>query len=212
MSRLIAFGSSIIMMKNSFPELLAEQLSRDYVSRVKPTNSNHKIARMVLSQSYEPNDIVLVDWTTTIRHEFRTEKGWQGISMATYKPGCGFEEQWYQGPGRWEYTGVSSSLKEIILAQTFLVAQNIPYVFTFDYDDIIESNLLEEPDDYIGSLKNLIDWSRVKLFDDQGFLSWCRKNNYEFDGSHPKETAHVMAADYLLDKFKLSASHNTTAC
>ena len=198
------------MMKKSFPELIAAHLCRDYVSRAKPTNSNHKIARMVLSQSYNSDDFVLVDWTTTIRHEFRTEKGWMGISMATYKPGCGFEDQWYQGPGQWEYTGVSSSLKEIILAQTFLVSQNIPYLFTFDYDDIIKSNLLEEPDDYISSLKNLIDWSRIVLFDNEGFLSWCRKNNCEFNISHPKEPAHVMAADYLLAKTKLSASHNAS--
>jgi len=202
MSRLVAFGSSIIMEKNSFPELIATHLSRDYVSRIKPVNSNHKIARMVLYQSYESDDFVLVDWTTTIRHEFRTEQGWIGTSRATYKPGCGFEEHWYQGPGQWEYTGISSSLKEIILAQTFLVARRIPYMFTFDYDDIIASNLLEEPDNYISSLKSLIDWDRVVLFDNHGFLTWCKKNNYEFAGSHPKQSSHKMAADYLLDKFK----------
>ena len=202
MSRLVAFGSSIILIKNSFPELIATHLSRDYVSRVKPVNSNHKIARMVLHQSYESDDFVLVDWTTTIRHEFRTEQGWVGTSMATYQPGCGFEEQWYQGPGKWEYTGVASSLKEIILAQTFLVARRIPYMFTFDYDDIIASNLLAEPDNYISSLKSLIDWNCVVLFDNHGFLTWCKKNNYEFDGSHPKQSSHKMAADYLVDKFK----------
>ena len=68
MSRLIAFGSSIIMGASAFPGILAQRLNRNYVSRVKPTNSNHKISRMILSQEYESNDIVLVDWTTTIRN------------------------------------------------------------------------------------------------------------------------------------------------
>ena len=210
MSRLIAFGSSIIMGASAFPGILAQRLNRNYVSRVKPTNSNHKISRMILSQEYESNDIVLVDWTTTIRNEFRTEQGWMGTSMATYKAGCGFEEHWYLGPGKWEYTGVYSSLKEILVAQIFLQKHRIPYVFTFDYNDIIDSTLLKQPDEYIGMLTTLIDWNYIALFDGHGFLNWCKQNNLEFNGSHPTQTSHKLAADYLLDNFDLFSTCYTS--
>ena len=67
------------MYDTAYPSLIAQQLNCEYVNRSKPTNSNHKIARMVLSYTdYQPGDVVLAEWTSTTRHEFRTNQGWQG--------------------------------------------------------------------------------------------------------------------------------------
>jgi len=208
MNKLIAFGSSPIMKDTAYPSLIAQQLNVQYVCRAKPTNSNHKIARMILSyDDYQPDNFVLTEWTSGIRNEFRTEQGWMGTSMATYKKGTGsFEEHYYQqGPGQWEYTGVYQTLKEIVLAQTFLKANNIPYLFTFYPDEILKSNLYRRPDEYIGPLLKLIDWNCFLHFDNHGFLAWCKENNYEFesDGSHPADSAHQQAADYVLKNFKI---------
>lgn len=202
MSRLIAYGSSPIKEDFAFPAQIAQHLGREYVSRVKPLNSNHKLARTVISQTYEPGDLVLIDWATTVRQEFRTEHGWMTVSRETYKPGSGFEEQWYQGPGCWEYTPIYSALKEIVLTQTFLKTQGIDYVFTFDYDDVIHSTLLSEPDEYIGPLKNLIDWSRVVLFEGHGFLYWAKEKQFDIDGGHAEKAAHDCAAEYFIRTFK----------
>lgn len=208
MSKLIAFGSSTILKDTAYPGLVAQQLNFDYVCRAKPSNSNHKIARMVLSHAdYQPDDFVLVEWTSTIRHEFRTELGWMGSNMASYKKGAGsFEEAYYEnGPGRWEYNGIYTMLKEIVLVQTFLKAQNSNYLFLFYPDDLLYSHLYKQPDEYLGSMIRLIDWSRFLHFDGHGFQGWCRANNYEFeaDDSHPAASAHQLAADYVLANFKI---------
>ena len=58
MTRLVAYGSSPIKEAFAFPAQIARRLEREYVSRVKPLNSNHKLARQILSQEYEPDDLV----------------------------------------------------------------------------------------------------------------------------------------------------------
>lgn len=208
MSKLIAFGSSPIIKDSAYPGVIAQQLNLNYLNRAKPTNSNHKIARMILSHNdYQTGDFVLTEWTSTIRHEFRTEHGWTGSSMASYKTGTGsFEESYYQqGPGQWEYNGVYTALKEMVLAQTFLKANNIDYLFTFYPDDVPQSFLYKNPDEYLGAMIKLIDWSRVLTFDGHGFQGWCKINNceYEEDQTHPAPSAHKLAADYILNNFKI---------
>ena len=139
MNRLIAFGSSPIMAFESivpYPKIIADRLGLAYDSQAKPLTSNSKIARKVLTYSNYQSDIVLVSWTSTTRSEFRTEHGWMTTNLNTYRPGSGFEEHWYQGPGQWEYTGVSTALKEIVLVQSFLKLRNIPYVFLFDNNEV----------------------------------------------------------------------------
>jgi hypothetical protein len=202
MSRLIAFGSSTIEPYYSFPAQIAKSIGREYVSRAKPVSSNHKIARMVLSYDYKADDFVLIDWTTTVRYEFRTADGWMGTNPGTYKPGCGFEEHWYQGPGQWEYPGVLSTLKQILLAQIFLSAKNISYRMTFAYDDFIKSKRLSEPDEYIGAIQNLVDWNHMMLFDDTGFLTWASRQNFVLSGGHAEQAAHDRATEYLLENFE----------
>lgn len=206
MNKLIAFGSSTIMYNTAYPSLIAQRLNCEYVNRAKPTNSNHKIARMILSHdNYQPNDFVLAEWTSTRRHEWRSEFGWAGSNMATYPQGSGtYEDHYYQqGPGQWEYNGVYTALKEIILAQTFLKTNKINYLFTFFPDEVLCSFLLKNPDEYIGTMMKLIDWDQFVLFDNHGFVEWCRINNYEFelDGNHPAPSAHSHGADYILRNF-----------
>jgi len=203
MTRLVAFGSSPIKDTFAFPAQIAQHLEREYVSRAKPVNSNHKIARMVMSQEYEADDYVIVVWGTTVRHEFRTQQGWTTVSRVDPTPGLEFEQHWYQGPGQWEYTAVYSTLKEIALVQSFLTARNIPYAFTFDHDDVITSTLLTKPDEYIQALIGLIDWQRFFLFEGHGFLHWVFQNNFKVQNdTHAESAAHSKAVEYILDRFK----------
>jgi hypothetical protein len=209
MNNLVAFGSSTIMYDTAYPSLIAQKLNFNYVNKSKPTNSNHKIARMILSyNNYQPGDVVLAEWTSTRRHEWRTELGWAGSNMATYPQGSGtYEDHYYQqGPGQWEYNGVYTALKEIILAQTFLKNSKIDYLFTFFPDEVLHSMLLKTPDEYIGAMLKLIDWNQFILFDGHGFVQWCRINNYEFepDGNHPAPSAHSLGAEYILKNFKIN--------
>jgi hypothetical protein len=209
MSKLIAFGSSPIMGNPGFPEIIAAHLGREYVDKSKPVNSNNKISRNILSYKDYGNDFILVSWTSTTRDEFRSEHGWSPVNRATVKPGNGFEEQWYNGPGRWEYTGVSTALKTIVLTQEFLKTKQLPYLFVFDNNEIVQSMLLVDPDPYIGSLVSLIDWKKIVLFENNGFTNWCREKNYAIDGNHMTAESHQLTAEYIIENFDLSTASNT---
>lgn len=207
MSTLVSFGSSPVTFlsgdtqnKKTFPLIVAEKLGFDYDCQGRPNSSNSKIARKILSYTFADNDCAVAIWTSTVRFEFRTELGWTGTNKFTYKPGCGFEEAWYQGPGNWEYTGVHSTLKEIALAQVYLKTHNINYKFLFDNNEVINSVLCKNPDPYIGGLMSVIDWSKFIFFENQGFMPWC-KNNFVYNDSHPTQEAHTAAADYVLSNW-----------
>jgi hypothetical protein len=202
MNRLISFGSSPIMALNKtivpYPQIIANRLGIAYDSQAKPRTSNNKIARKILSYKEYRDDIVLVSWATTMRTEFRSEHGWVATDMTTYVPGSGFDEHWYAGPGRWEYTGVSTALKEILIAQSFLQSHNIPYIFTFDTNEIVHSQLYQHPDEYLDAIIKTIDHSRIILFENQGFIAWAESKGYaRQQGNHFETQAHERAADII---------------
>jgi len=207
MNRIVAFGSSPILSHPGFkkgdmpfPEIIANRLTVAYDTKAKPLSSNSKISRKVLTYDFQQGDIALVSWTSTTRFEFRTEHGWTGINPATYRSEHSFGEHWYNGPGQWEYTAISMALKEIIITQNFLKQAGIPFIFLFDHDEIFESHLYNNPDAYITSLIKSIDWEHFIIFDNHGFMPWCRIKEFDFTGTHPNITAHLAAADYIIEK------------
>jgi hypothetical protein len=192
-----------------YPKIIANQLSIEYDSQVKPLTSNSKIARKVLSYPNYQNDMVLVSWTSTTRSEFRTEHGWTATNLSTYQPGSGFEEHWYQGPGQWEYTGVSTALKEMVLVQSFLQSRDIPYVFLFDNNEVLHSRLYQEPDAYIGGIISSIDQSKILTFNGQGFVPWCETQGYSrVQGNHFNTPAHKHAADIISAHFRSGVANS----
>lgn len=217
MSRLIAFGSSPIiyapspdpnLTNKTFTAIIAEQLGQEYLCVAKRWNSNSKIARKVISFEYQPDDTVFVVWSSTMRAEFRTEHGWFGTNRDTAIKG-GFEEAWYAGPGNWAYTSMVMTIKEMILAQHFLKAHNIKYFFAFDNSELLGSYELANPDPYFTGLLSILDLSCLVTFEgNNGFLNWCKNNNYEFIGGptergYPTQSAHQDAADYILNNYNI---------
>jgi len=209
MKKLVAFGSSPIGGDTDYPCIIANTLGIEFEARVKLLTSNSKIARHILTYKDFQDTLVLVSWTSTGRAEFRTKFGWQTININNYKWGrraVEFEKNWYQGPGQWEYTGFSTALKEILLAQTFLNSKNIPYVFLFDNNEIVKSWLLEHPDDYLKPIIDMIDWTKVVLFDGQGLIPWCLENGHQsIRGNHVDTVAHQQAAEYVLSNWHLKS-------
>jgi len=207
MTTLISFGSSPVMGKNSFPGIIAQRLGYSHVDRGRASASNSKITRTILNYKNYKNYtdfVAVVAWTSTARYEFRTEHGWNGFNISRYKKDPdSFRDHWFNGPGKWEYTAITTALKEILIAQTFLLSKKIPYLFVFDMNEIIDSYLFTNPDDYLGSMIAMIDWNRFLLFDNNGFKNWAIKNNFEHtDDKHPGYQAHKLAADYILERFK----------
>lgn len=208
MSRLIAFGSSPISYTHggdrTFTSILAEKLGKEYVEVSRRWISNHKLTRKILSYEFEPTDTVLVCWTSSMRIEFRTEQGWMALNRDTASVGT-FEEAWYQGPGRWEYTSILNTVKEMVLAQHFLKSQGFPYLFVSDNNDYFHSFLVANPDPYLSGLIGMLDQTRLLGFTgNQGFIPWAQEQGYQFDSGpnqqrgYPEYQAHVDAAEYII--------------
>ena len=210
-NRIVAYGSSPIdgtelpgRNKNlAFPARVAQSLNLDYECRGKPLTSNTKIARKVLSGEYTNHDLVFVMYSAPNRYEFRTEQGWKNFtSWSDAKDGI--IREWLDGPGKLEYTEVHTTLKEIILVQEFLKKKNLPYLFAFDNNAIHDSFLFKEPDNYIASLKDLIEWDKFQWFNGSGFINWAKENEFPFTGTHAGVEAHQAAANYILSNWQQS--------
>ena len=83
-------------------------------------------------------------------------------------------------------------------------------MFAFDNNELLASWLVSNPDEYLSSMINIVDWNRVIRFpDNQGFSNWAKDNNFVFHGQragHPGYagySAHRAAADYILDNYQL---------
>jgi hypothetical protein len=219
MNKFIGVGSSPLMESTSYAGVIAQQLGMEYISLSRPVNTNQKICRKILSYpDYQPGDFVLIEWTSTIRYEFRTEHGWTNTNPNSYKKGTGsFEEYFYEkGPGQWEYSGIHAALKEMIVTQQFLKSNRINYLYTFFHDDITQSVLWNNSScEYLNTLKQLIDQDKIVTFDGHGADHWFRSNHCEYsDKTHPAPSAHRQIAQYMLDSCeilkKLSAACNAS--
>jgi hypothetical protein len=206
----VSFGASITAgyclkdQKNNWAQVIAQTLNTNHVNQAYGGAANGGISRLICSYSDYKKDLVLVMWTSPTRYEFRTQDSWQEIN-GMMDP-TEFSRAWYKGPGLYQYTEITTTVKEILLAQYFLQSRGLDYLFVFDNDDIAQCWLALNPDTYIGNLLNLIDQSKILWFDDTGFIQWSQKNNFEFVDNHPVDQAHVGAANYILASRFLTAS------
>ena len=215
---MIAYGSSPIdgtELPNkdrnlAFPARVARALNLEYECRGKPLTSNSKIARKVLGGTYTDQDFVFVMYSSPNRYEFKTEQGWMGFT-AMSEATDGLIRDWLDGPGKLEYTEVYMTLKEIILVQEFLKKKNLPYIFAFDNNSIRDSFMFNNPDTYIGNLKELIDWDKFQWFNNNGFINWAKENGFPFIGTHAGVEAHTAATDYVLSHWIASFDNPTTS-
>jgi hypothetical protein len=207
-NRLVSFGSSPIISPSvdkddALPGIISKHLGLHHFSACKPRTSNSKITRKILTHDYLDDDIVFVSWSTLSRFEFKTEQGWAGITMKGNYQNLenSFREIWFNGPGQWEYTHVMTTLREILTAQTFLKESNRPYLFIFDNNEYYNSELVKNPDTYLKTLINLINWDNFIDFDRRGFMPWVDNLDIiDVDrvDYHPGLLGHQIAADYIM--------------
>jgi hypothetical protein len=210
----VSFGASItsgVGLKdpnNNWAKIIARELGIHCINQARVGAANGEISRRICSYPDYKNDLILAMWTSPTRYEFRTDNDWQEIN-GMMKP-TEFSRAWYRGPGLYQYTEITTTIKEILLSQCFLQNHGLDYLFVFDNDDITKCWLSQNPDVYIKNLLDLIDWSKTIWFDDTGFLQWSQTNNFEFIDEHPSDHAHRSAANYILSKRCFTAS-NTNA-
>lgn len=205
-SRIISFGASITNgtelpnPNNTWASIIAQRLNVEYTCLAKSASSNAGITREMLSYQEYKQDLVLVMWTSSTRYEFRNADSWENVNPWTVRTGAQttFAKQWYMGPGKYEYTEVATTLRDLLLAVQFLESKKLPYLFTFDNNELRNSGVWEQNDPYISSMREMIPWDNIIWFDDTGFIDWSKQNKHTFINTHPSESAHQAAADYIL--------------
>ena len=116
-----------------------------------------------------------------------------------------FARLFYENIGDSEYWEVYTSLKEIVYLQNYLLANNIPFLFTCVDTSIFYNYTVDNADATIQSLLNQIDYDRWFLFPGdakpEGFKHWAIKNKYPAGALHPLEQAHYDATQLIKEKF-----------
>lgn len=119
-----------------------------------------------------------------------------------------FASSYYKHIGNSEYWEIYTSLKEIVYLQNYLLANNIPYLFSCVDSSIIYNYTIDHADVTISSLYNQIQFDKWFLFPPgeltdrpEGFYQWAINNKYEVGALHPLDEAHKIAAELIKEKF-----------
>jgi hypothetical protein len=204
----------------TYPALCADRAEINYTCCARPGNANDAIARMTIEKcetlrSENKKIIVFVSWTFPNRFEFPFEYSinsptspWASITPHQDKNANKEEVKDF---ARTFYKNVDSgwfaeynSVKNIIMLQTYLKSNDIPYVFTAA-DNVV---LKYRSDRALKPLWDLVDFDNWFLFpgaeeahntnEPRGFYQWAVENKYPVGPQqHPLEHAHQLAATLL---------------
>jgi len=199
----------------TWPALLAQELSRQYVCRAVPGHSNTAIARTVMlscQQARAQDILVVVNWTFLSRFEFRFAydpwstpmpaegaalySQWHNFNKLDYaRPGSHlqkskqsvlkFIDDFYRHVGHDDIYEYYVTLKEIVLLQNFLKINRIPYIFSVAHNFFRKSL----SDENIQCLLAQIDLDSWFFFPPlHGFVEWAK--DYPHVEEHPSDLAH----------------------
>ena len=152
-----------------WPALLANEYQMEYRCIAKSGSSNESIVREVIHQceTNSADKIVVVQWTFPWRFSFRYAEpiNWLDIDLYVHtnrftNPQIELENQrlkklgitefiyeFYKVLGTTEYWPVYTTLKEIILLQSYLKSKNIRYMFTAVDSSIFFNHTISKPTD-----------------------------------------------------------------
>jgi len=114
-----------------------------------------------------------------------------------------FARIFYSKIGGFEYWEVYNSLLDIVLLEQYLKIKDIPYLF-LGVDECILINVNKhEHDVNIKTLYNQIDMTKWYWFPKhKGFYTWARDNKFPFATTHPREPAHIEAANLVYEHLR----------
>jgi hypothetical protein len=182
----------------SYGALVANGLSAEYHCHAMGSYANNAISRKIIEAlpMLTPNDMVLVMWTFTIRHELLLEgdAGWCSLSPQGTMP---IEKEYFKYIDIAPHYHIGKTLKEIYISQQLLTAASIPHIFVSSVTDL--SQEIQSQKNLLSTKLDLDKW----IFFDQGFgfVDWAKHVlNLQFSSRHPPETAHQTLAKKILTK------------
>lgn len=206
----------------TFTSLLAKQADIEYVSCARPGNANDAILRMVVNKCEQIKKeskkiIVVTAWTFVPRFEFPFEYNTDSpdspfATISIYegtnrKPVRDFAKQFFTHVNI-DWFQHFNTVKSIVMLQTYLKHNNIPYLFTAA-DNIVFSY---QNDPQLTAYWDLVDFDNWYMFPaaketyntttPRGFYQWAVENKYPIGpDQHPLEQAHYDAAKHLKERF-----------
>jgi len=212
MNKLHAFGDSFtfgsdlkdcdtsygnkIHSENTWPSLLANSKSLNYVCHAYPGETNQTMVRRFFGNVHliDSDDFVVVNWTWINRWDFynTNDNKWEHLRPDT-EDNIFFENyiKYFQS----ELWDKLETLKAINLVQSFLKNKNIKFIMTC-IDKLAFDDRWHCPK-YIENLQDIVR-DDIQWFEGMGFYDWAKTNNYKIsDKWHPLEEAHKKAFEYI---------------
>lgn len=206
----------------TFTSLLSNWNNLNYACCARPGNSNDAILRMTVNKCNQvrkenKTPIVVVAWTFVPRFEFpfdyntdSPDSPFATISIhegTNRKPVKEFAKQFFTNI-RIDWFQHFNAIKSIVMLQTYLKFNDIPYLFTAT-DNIVFSY---KNDPQLIEYWQMVDYDNWFMFPSatepyntttpRGFYQWAVENKYPIGPyQHPLEQAHYDAAELMKEKF-----------
>ena len=183
---------------NTWPSLLAGDLSMEYNCYASPGASNHTIYRSILDnlQSINKNDLIVINWTWIDR--------WDSLDIndnkwITLRPSDNISDshlhKFYFKYIQSELSNKLESLKNI--TSIINILENLGINFLMTCLDILILDKQYHAPNYIQELQNITS-PNILWFDGDGFYNWSKTNNFPVgETCHPLEDAHINAFKYI---------------
>ena len=188
---------------SSWPALVANQLGIELLNLAQPAYSNDSILQDMVAQDIniipartQPGwehytDLVIICWTSNLRMMFNDINGYYTVMTTSKEQGhrkqisdlmmSTIDTRWLYE--RW--------LTQVILAQSYLDARHVKYLFFSAFDNQKVFKDMKTP------LKAKVDASRFLGWPNEGFVEWAYPCKLGPRG-HPLEQGHSKVADKLL--------------
>lgn len=227
MKKIVSFGDSFIFGNElpnnpdgskAWPAQVAQQLGCEYVTHAVAGCGNEHIARQIyswFSTNSAKNTLAVINWTWMSRWDFYIVEHETWITLG---PTCvpdklkGLVEQteaedmidFYKrranGSLLWNKF---RNLQSIWAVQQYLEHKGITAIQTYMDYELFDTQW--HAPNYIQELQQLV-FPKLQLFDNKNFVDWSRLHGYPvtIEGNHPVEQAHVAAANYWKEIYKLA--------
>jgi hypothetical protein len=182
----------------SYGAIVADRLSAEYHCHAMGSYANNAISRRIIEALpiLTKNDIALIMWTFTERHELLLEgdAGWWSLTPQGTRP---IEKEYFKYIDIDPNYHIGKTLKEIYISQQLLTAASIPHIFISSVTDL--SQEIQSQTNLLATKLDIDKW----IFFDQGvgFIDWSKHVlNLQFSTQHPPDTAHQILAKKILTK------------
>jgi len=179
---------------NTWPALMAKQLTVGYQCYARSGVGNLQITEQILNQIKDPA-LYIISWTWIDRFDYTNSDTYRWHTI-TPSDTDSIAHTYYRDLHS-QYRDKLTSLMSIKLTIDTLKQKGYPFIMTYMDDLIFETKWHHTP--AIAELQNYVK-PYMTLFNEKTFLEWSRENKFlESEYWHPLEDAHIAAANYMLE-------------